>query len=101
MIAGHRDYQYGVGGQLGFVQTGKLLGVYASNAVQSAEGDSSVEEISLEEASIESSSRQDPRPELGFIWKSSLLMGMLHGQLVEGFRDRSLPRLAQVPFLSG
>jgi hypothetical protein len=98
VIAGHREYQYGAGGQLGFVQVGKLLGVYASNAVQSGEGDSSIEEISLEEASVEPPARPDPRPELGFIWKSSLLVNMLHGQLLDEFRDRSLPRLAQVLF---
>jgi hypothetical protein len=70
VIAGHHEWQYGVGGQLRFANPGRLLGVYASNAVQSAFADSSVEELSLEETQGENEIKSDLRPELGFVWNA-------------------------------
>lgn len=97
VIAAHHEWQYGVAGQLQFANPGKLLGVYASNARQFADGDLSVEELSLEEANENPNSNPDSRPELGFVWNASLLSEMLGTDLVPHLKREGLPEITPAP----
>ena len=82
VVAGHKELHFTGGGMPRMGSSGRLLGVYASNALRPTINEPASEELSLEEADEEKRLDYDTRPELGFVWKASVLTEIL-GQLRE------------------
>lgn len=87
VVAGHKELHFTGNGLPRMGASGRLLGVYASNALQTTTEGSSVEELSIEEAAEDQRHDIDLRPELGFVWKASVVMDIL-----ESLRARPLQK---------
>lgn len=94
VIGGHMETYLPVKGIPRMGGSGRLLGVYASNATRSLGTAGATEEVSLEEAAEEGRKDWTPRPELGFVWKAALISDTLTKLNLADWRSRVWARLS-------
>jgi hypothetical protein len=94
VLAGHKDLYYSKNGLPKMAGSGALLGVYASNAVRFDDVAPAISEDSA--AGPPGGPVEADRPELGFVWKSSLLEEIVLGLDIGQFTDRVLKHLPGV-----
>jgi Trypsin-like peptidase domain len=93
VIGGHMEMYLPSKGIPRFGSSGRLLGVYASNAIRSPTAAGPTEEVSLEEATEEGRTDWLPRPELGFVWKARLIGDTLASLNLPDWRSKVWARL--------
>lgn len=96
VIAGHMSPYRATGGMLRFGGSGKLIGVYSSNAIRTPREGESAEELSIEEAEESGVTPGLLRPELGFVWKAHLVIETMASIDVERFRTEIWPKLGSI-----
>lgn len=93
VIGGHMEMYLPTKGIPHIGGSGRLLGVYASNAIRSFTASGPTEEVSLEEAAEEGRTDWIPRPELGFVWKARLISETVTALNLPDWRSRIWSRL--------
>jgi hypothetical protein len=95
VVAGHMEMYLPSKGIPHLGGSGRLLGVYASNAIRSSTGTGPTEEVSLEEAVEEDRADWIPRPELGFVWKARLISDTVAGLNLPDWRTKIWARVTE------
>jgi hypothetical protein len=93
VIAGHRDLYFTKGQMAKMGGSGALLGVYASNALRFDDVDPAAE-IAHDSGGSE---QEIDRPELGFVWKGSLLSEIVRSLHLSEFATQIWGNLPKVP----
>jgi hypothetical protein len=95
VIAGHRDLYFTRSQMPKMGGSGALLGVYASNARRFDDTTPASEADARED--IAGLSSDLDRPELGFVWKSSILGEIVKNLRPDSFSERVLRNLPKIP----
>jgi Trypsin-like peptidase domain len=91
VIAGHKDLYFSKSGMPMQRGSGALLGVYASNAMRFDDREPAVDSSITGEDSA--GSALGDRPELGFVWKASILREVFSSLDIEDFARRIFSKL--------
>ncbi len=94
VIAGHKEFSLTKTGVPRFGASGRLLGVYSSNAVRFLGEDKPDEEPSLEESLQAEQASPSFRPEIGFVWKTSVVAEILGNIDINEYKKRVWDKLS-------